>query len=588
MISEAKLEANRRNAMRSTGPRDTSRSRLNAVKHGMTAETTVIPGEDAAAFEARLGAFREQFRPRNLIESDALESIVRSVWLSDRAHRAAVARVTERLEHLADDTARADRDQAAELGQRLFWRLNRPLPLGPKDDPETTVGYPEFAVPGSPDHPARLVPRIEATVAGCDLLLERWQELAHRAAAEGMWQASDGFKAIRLIGKLASDVADDDEVAVIISSTVMLTTKPRPKFADFWVGDPPIGYDKHGNVDDDPRAEALVDDEEHQRKLLAFERVIDEFNYAQKSQYDEWCKPFSKRLQRSPLKGLGPADAEEARSLLASLAAAHIKRLQVIRAHNQRLADSDAARAPAKLAVEPGHEGDLDRRYTLARERAVQRAFAEFMKARKMSKSGEMPHVFEEETIEPDAAENGLVPADSDEADLANLAPEPIVVPKVSARDWCGKSHDDAAVFRNEADLVSGPSSVVSRENATHAIGSTDPTAGAPEPVFRKEATAAESGEGEPPGEPMAGVAQTELRPPGAPGRQVAFFRNKATTIREPARANGHRDPSRARPGGVTATPRIDRRRPPKAAQSEARALKEALDVLRALTGRVP
>jgi hypothetical protein len=441
--------------------------------------------------------------------------------------------------------------------------------LGPKDDPATMAGYPEFAIPGSPNHPERLVPRIEATVAGCDLLLERWQELADRAAAGGIWQASDGFKAIRLIGKLAGDVADDDEVAVIISSTVMLTTKPRPKFADFWIGDPPIGYDKHGNFDDDPRFEALADDEEHQCKLLAFEQAIRDFNYARKSQYDEWCKPFSKRLRQSPLKGLAPADADEARRLLASLAAAHINRLQVIRTHNQRLADSDAAKAPAKLAVEPGHEGDLDRRYTLARERAVQRAFAEFMKARKMSKSGDMPHVFEEEKVATDAAENAFALPELDEGDLVDLAPEPIVVPKVNVRDWCSKCNNGAPVFRSEAKAVESGEGEPSREPSGDAqrqsggqVAVFRNEATAPKPgtevkgsgtetperaqtplngikgsgiempkrvltplngsqdvaaFFRNEAMVNESGEGEPPGEPSGHAAYIEPRPPDAP-----------------------------------------------------------------------
>ena len=57
VVSAAKLEANRRNAERSTGPRSQegkSRSRLNALTHGMTAESAIVPGEDSAEFEARL------------------------------------------------------------------------------------------------------------------------------------------------------------------------------------------------------------------------------------------------------------------------------------------------------------------------------------------------------------------------------------------------------------------------------------------------------------------------------------------------------------------------------------------------------
>jgi hypothetical protein len=60
MTSFRKIEANRRNALRSTGPKTEEgkrRSRLNAVRHGLTAETAVRHLEDAKdynAFEATI------------------------------------------------------------------------------------------------------------------------------------------------------------------------------------------------------------------------------------------------------------------------------------------------------------------------------------------------------------------------------------------------------------------------------------------------------------------------------------------------------------------------------------------------------
>ena len=55
MISIQRLEANRRNALRSTGPRTEDgkqRSRINAVRHGLTAETVVGSLEDAEDYKA--------------------------------------------------------------------------------------------------------------------------------------------------------------------------------------------------------------------------------------------------------------------------------------------------------------------------------------------------------------------------------------------------------------------------------------------------------------------------------------------------------------------------------------------------------
>src|SRR5436309_10526994 len=55
MSSELKIEANRQNAQHSTGPstpEGRAAVRLNGLKHGLCAETIVVPGEDPAEFEA--------------------------------------------------------------------------------------------------------------------------------------------------------------------------------------------------------------------------------------------------------------------------------------------------------------------------------------------------------------------------------------------------------------------------------------------------------------------------------------------------------------------------------------------------------
>lgn len=66
MISQKKLEANRRNARRSTGPKSAegkARSRLNAVSHGLAAQLSAVIGAEDIARIADLVAPPEAEEP---------------------------------------------------------------------------------------------------------------------------------------------------------------------------------------------------------------------------------------------------------------------------------------------------------------------------------------------------------------------------------------------------------------------------------------------------------------------------------------------------------------------------------------------
>ena len=67
MASEKQLVANRANAKRSTGPKtETGKalSRMNAHKHGLTAETIVFRDEDPKAFDTLRAELEEEYNPR--------------------------------------------------------------------------------------------------------------------------------------------------------------------------------------------------------------------------------------------------------------------------------------------------------------------------------------------------------------------------------------------------------------------------------------------------------------------------------------------------------------------------------------------
>jgi hypothetical protein len=67
MQSLKRLTANRANAQRSTGPKSVGgkkRSSMNSLKHGLTAKTLVLRGEEPAEFDRLYAHLVEEFDPR--------------------------------------------------------------------------------------------------------------------------------------------------------------------------------------------------------------------------------------------------------------------------------------------------------------------------------------------------------------------------------------------------------------------------------------------------------------------------------------------------------------------------------------------
>jgi len=90
MSTDRQIEANRLNAQHSTGPstpEGRAAVRLNGLKHGLCAETVVVPGEDPAQFQALLDAYRAEYQPT----TPSAEFLVRQVAMADwrllRLHR---------------------------------------------------------------------------------------------------------------------------------------------------------------------------------------------------------------------------------------------------------------------------------------------------------------------------------------------------------------------------------------------------------------------------------------------------------------------------------------------------------------------
>jgi hypothetical protein len=87
MATEKQIRANKRNALKSTGPR-TERgkqaSRRNELRHGLTAEQLVIAGEDPDRFKTLCIALDEEFSPFGPTEEFLVARLASLMWRLNR------------------------------------------------------------------------------------------------------------------------------------------------------------------------------------------------------------------------------------------------------------------------------------------------------------------------------------------------------------------------------------------------------------------------------------------------------------------------------------------------------------------------
>ena len=90
MSSFKQIQANRRNAQKSTGPKtDEGKevSRLNALKHGLLAEMLLLPDESVEAFEQLREGLYDYLLPVGSLESELVERIASYLWRLRRCGR---------------------------------------------------------------------------------------------------------------------------------------------------------------------------------------------------------------------------------------------------------------------------------------------------------------------------------------------------------------------------------------------------------------------------------------------------------------------------------------------------------------------
>jgi hypothetical protein len=111
VTSDKQTQANRRNALKSTGPttpEGKAAASQNALTHGLLSREVLLPGEDGAALVELGGRLREELRPAGELEGLLVERVIAAAWRLRRLGRVeAGIFVWERLEELAE---RAERE----------------------------------------------------------------------------------------------------------------------------------------------------------------------------------------------------------------------------------------------------------------------------------------------------------------------------------------------------------------------------------------------------------------------------------------------------------------------------------------------
>ncbi len=192
------------------------RSRFNALKHGLTAKTAVLPGEDPESLETKVEVYKARLGTQNEVEDDLAESAALAKWQMDRAMSAQSARIDHVLLIRKEENSQRDAIAAAGIRSRLFHDRQGPIELYPSKSeyykgPRTSCSD----EPDDPLDPIKLILQAEGTVAGCQMLLREWEALRRNLLSGLSILSHEKLKMLRLMGKQPIQAMGDPEVAQV-------------------------------------------------------------------------------------------------------------------------------------------------------------------------------------------------------------------------------------------------------------------------------------------------------------------------------------------------------------------------------------
>ena len=151
MATDKQIAANRLNAKNSTGPRTDAgkrRSRRNAIRHGLTAETTIGVLEDPAAYKALQRAIYSDYRPRTNFELELVARLVSLLWRLRRAVAIESGLLNMHAEIIGERKSAATTDRLD-----VFYRLIRPLTQAVQTDgDQRRLELDDTSKPSQPGH----------------------------------------------------------------------------------------------------------------------------------------------------------------------------------------------------------------------------------------------------------------------------------------------------------------------------------------------------------------------------------------------------------------------------------------------------
>ncbi len=293
------------------------RSRFNALKHGLTAKTAVLPGEDAKSFQASVEVYKARLETQNEVEDDLAKIAALANWQMDRAIAAESVRIDRELLVRKEEKSQGDAIAAAVIRSRLFHDRQGPIELYPSKSqyykgPRTSCSD----EPDDPLDPIKLILQAEGTVAGCQMLLREWEALRRNLLSGLSILSHEKLKMLRLMGKQPIQAVGNPEAAQVFLACHALEARD--------------GY--------------------------AFHELRSEIE-------EDLFKSKKAELKRWEGQELTPGDPAAAKGVLLGIMDAAIERLRLLEREQQELAETVARRDEEKLREEERKREDQTLRH---------------------------------------------------------------------------------------------------------------------------------------------------------------------------------------------------------------------------------